>query len=177
MTTPSPLGRPAHELSDQELEQQGKQAHATRNHVFLHGTVAQFSHHTSRMLELELEYLRRYPKRTWQGFSGGGEQSEIEALRSSLAVTVMQLQLLISPPSTPHGDVPVADDPARALLRRLAAAEGGRLHKLEVHQISRELGLDRTTLAKMYSGDDPLITTDRENRVITDRGRRVAAED
>lgn len=60
-------GRPVGELSDQELETQGKQAHDTRNWVFLHGTAEQFANHTDRMLALEHEYLRRHPKRTWQG--------------------------------------------------------------------------------------------------------------
>ena len=60
-------GRPAAELSDEELETQGKQLHDSRNWVFLHGSAAQFETHTQRMLELEQEYLRRFPKRTWQG--------------------------------------------------------------------------------------------------------------
>ncbi|MEI2775950.1 MAG: DUF6158 family protein [Tetrasphaera sp.] len=63
-------GVPASELSDEELEAQGKQAHDTRNWVFLHGSAEQFAHHTDRMLELEQEYLRRHPKRTWQGTAG-----------------------------------------------------------------------------------------------------------
>jgi hypothetical protein len=67
-----PTGVPARELSDDELERQGTQAHATRNWVFLHGTAEQFRHHTERMLELEQEYLRRHPKRTWQGVAEGG---------------------------------------------------------------------------------------------------------
>ena len=46
MTTMGPpeyLGRPARELSDEELEQQGKNAHDTRNWVFLHGTADQWN--------------------------------------------------------------------------------------------------------------------------------------
>ena len=69
------LGRPARELSDEELERQGKSAHDTRNWVFLHGTAEQFATHTARMLELEQEYLRRHPKRTWQG-TGGAPSDE-----------------------------------------------------------------------------------------------------
>ncbi|HEX2551309.1 MAG TPA: DUF6158 family protein, partial [Nocardioidaceae bacterium] len=68
--TENPAGRPAADLSDEELATQGKQLHDSRNWVFLHGSAAQFETHTTRMLELEQEYLRRYPKRTWQG-SGG----------------------------------------------------------------------------------------------------------
>jgi hypothetical protein len=141
MTTPDHLGRPASELTDSELEQQGTNAHATRNWVFLHGTAEQFATHTSRMLELEQEYLRRYPKRTWQGSGGAADVS------------------------------PSYDDPAAELLRRLAAAPGGRLHKLEVHQLAREVGLDRATLAKLYTADPPLLTTEQQDRVITDAGR------
>ncbi|TDO34758.1 hypothetical protein EV643_12515 [Kribbella sp. VKM Ac-2527] len=144
MTTPDHLGRPAAELTDAELEQQGTNAHATRNWVFLHGTAEQFATHTARMLELEQEYLRRYPKRTWQG-SGAADGS------------------------------PSYDDPAAELLRRLAAAPGGRLHKLEVHQLAREVGLDRATLAKLYTADPPLLTTEQQDRVVTDAGQEWLA--
>ncbi|MEO5708243.1 MAG: DUF6158 family protein, partial [Nocardioidaceae bacterium] len=67
MTDTVPTGRPATELSDEELETQGKQLHDSRNWMFLHGSAAQFETHTKRMLELEQEYIRRFPKRTWQG--------------------------------------------------------------------------------------------------------------
>ena len=63
-------GVPARELSDEELERQGVHAHAMRHWVFLHGTAEQFRTHTERMLELEQEYLRRHPQRTWQGTGG-----------------------------------------------------------------------------------------------------------
>src|ERR1700709_2148780 len=65
-------GIPARELADEELERQGVHAHAMRHWVFLHGTADQFRTHTERMLELEQEYLRRHPQRTWQGVGGGG---------------------------------------------------------------------------------------------------------
>jgi hypothetical protein len=94
MTETPSTGRPAAELSDEELATQGKQLHDTRNWMFLHGTAAQFETHTKRMLELEQEYLRRFPKRTWQG------------VEADLAVAT---------------DV---DDPVRALLRRVADAGG-----------------------------------------------------
>ena len=66
-------GIPARELSDEELERQGVHAHAMRHWVFLHGTAEQFRTHTERMLELEQEYLRRHPQRTWQGSGGEAE--------------------------------------------------------------------------------------------------------
>jgi Family of unknown function (DUF6158) len=151
MTAQDSPGRSASELSDEELEQQGKQAHDTRNWVFLHGSAAQFATHTVRMLELEQEYLRRHPKRTWQG-SGGAVDSEAPS--------------------------PVAaGDPAVALLRRVADAPGGRLHKLEVHQAAREVGLDRAALAKLYTAEPKLLATEQQDRVITEAGlSRIASQ-
>jgi len=134
------LGRPASQLSDDELAAQGKQAHDTRNWVFLHGSAEQFAHHTTRMLELENEYLRRFPQRTWQGTAGS---------------------------ATP----PPSEDPEGDFLRRIAAAPGGRMHRLEAHQAAREVGLDPTALARLYNADPPLLATDRQDRVITDAGR------
>ena len=64
-------GVPAAELSDEDLEREGTHAHETRNWVFLHGTAEQYKTHTERMLELEQEYIRRHPKRTWQGADAG----------------------------------------------------------------------------------------------------------
>lgn len=135
-------GRPAGELTDEELEQQGKNAHDTRNWVFLHGTAEQFATHTARMLELEQEYLRRHPKRTWQG--SGGVRDDVE-------------------------------DPVGELLRTIAEAPGGRMNKLEVHQLARAVGLDRQALAGLYNADPPLLTTDRADRVVTDAGREWLA--
>jgi hypothetical protein len=174
MTTtarPGYLGRPARELSDEELEQQGKNAHETRNWVFLHGTADQFATHTARMLELEQEYLRRHPKRTWQG-SGGAptDGSQVAVLRKALHGIILQLDALLEPWPRDDHDLAV-DDPVLALLREVAAAAGGRMNKLEVHQLAREVGLERATLAKLYSGDQPLLQTDRQDRVITDAGR------
>jgi hypothetical protein len=166
-----PPGRPARELTDEELEQQGKSAHDTRNWVFLHGTAEQFATHTARMLELEQEYLRRHPKRTWQG-SGGAptDESQAAVLRTALRGVVAQLQGLLEPPTARGDDLPAADDPADIVLRRIAEA-GGRMHKLEVHQLAREAGLDRQALAALYNGEPALLTTDKQDRVLTDAGR------
>ena len=137
--TEIPTGRPAAELSDEELATQGKQLHDSRNWVFLHGSAAQFETHTRRMLELEQEYLTRFPKRTWQGI---------------------------------EGDAPEApDDPVRALLQQVADAPGGRLHKLEVHQIARLCGLERAALAELYKAEPQLLATEKQDRVITEAGR------
>lgn len=172
MTTADGIGRPATELSDEELEQQGKHAHDTRNWVFLHGTAEQFATHTARMLELEQEYVRRHPKRTWQGSGGAPDpDSDIRVLRSALRGIIAQLEGLLEPrPSGDAGQLP-GEDPAVALLRRVAEAPGGRMHKLEVHQAAREVGLERAALAKLYTREPKLLTTENEDRVITDEGR------
>jgi Family of unknown function (DUF6158) len=151
------VGRPVGELTDEELEQQGTQAHETRNWVFLHGSAEQFAHHTTRMLELEQEYLRRHPKRTWQG--SGGAPSDV--LPDPVPVA-----------ATAH------EDPELAFLERVAHAPGGRLHKLEAHQAAREVGLDRSAVARLYTAQPALLVTERQDRVITEAGRqRLAAVD
>lgn len=166
------LGRAARELTDDELEQQGKTAHETRNWVFLHGTADQFATHTARMLELEQEYLRRHPKRTWQGSGGAAtDESQAAVLRVALRGILVQLEALVEPPPVEHDDAAAAADPVAGLLRRVAEAPGGRLNRLEVHQLAREVGLERAALARLYSGDPPLLATDRQDRVITDAGR------
>jgi len=175
MTTtarPEYLGRPARDLSDEELEQQGKNAHDTRNWVFLHGTADQFATHTARMLELEQEYLRRYPKRTWQGSGGAAtDESQVAVLRKALRGDILQLEALLESPQVEEPETPGVDDPVAALLRQVAAAEGGRMNKLEVHQLAREVGLDRGALARLYNADPPLLRTEKQDRVITDDGR------
>ena len=104
---PAPLGRAAADLTDAELEEQGTHAHATRNWVFLHGTAEQFARHTERMLELEQEYLRRHPQRTWQGT--GGEVREVdEATRLRLALRGLQRSIEALLAQSPQG----ADDSA-----------------------------------------------------------------
>lgn len=80
-------GVPASELSDEDLEHQGTQTHLTRSWVFLHGTAEQFQTHTERMLELEQEYLRRHPKRTWQGTEAGGQPGDERDLLARFAAT------------------------------------------------------------------------------------------
>lgn len=172
MTTADGLGRPATELSDEELEQQGKHAHDTRNWVFLHGTAEQFATHTARMLELEQEYLRRHPKRTWQGSGGAPDpDSDITVLRSALRGIIAQLEGLLDRRPSGVAEHETVVDPVVALLRRVAEAPGGRMHKLEVHQAAREIGLERAALARLYTGDPKLLATADGDRVITDEGR------
>ena len=137
-------GRPVQELTDEELESQGTQAHETRNWVFLHGSAEQFANHTARMLALEQEYLRRHPKRTWQG-SGGAATKPVDS--------VEQL-----------------GDPVRCLLAKIAKQPGGRMHKLELHQAARECHLTREALAAMYNKENQLLVADRYDRVLTANG-------
>lgn len=166
------VGRPATELTDEELEQQGTQAHATRNWVFLHGSAEQFARHTSRMLELEQEYLRRHPKRTWQGSGGAPVDPEATAAawRATLSGVIRQLQSLIDRPGPPPPERQPIADPAEAFLTMLLAA-GGSMHKLEAHQAAREAGLDRAALADLYRADPPFVTANGDARLLTDRGR------
>lgn len=178
MATSDNVGRPVRELSDEELEQQGKAAHDTRNWVFLNGTAEQFATHTTRMLQLEQEYVRRHPKRTWQGSGGAAEQaSELDVLRLAIRGIAAQLEGLLEQTHVAGQHAPqVVDDPVDALLAMVAASPSGRMHKLELHQAAREVGLDRAALAKLYTGEPRLLTTEQQDRVITDAGRARLGE-
>lgn len=168
-------GVPARDLSDEDLERQGVHAHAMRHWVFLHGTADQFRTHTERMLELEQEYLRRHPQRTWQGSGGGAAApSRDERIRDlvqtfSRAVTT----LLDEEPSAtaPQERGRAAEEAQTALLQRFAEAPEGRLHKLEAHQIARQLAPDSHLVARLYRQDPPLLQAERDMRVLTDAGR------
>lgn len=182
-----PTGVPARELSDEELERQGTHAHATRNWVFLHGTAEQFAHHTERMLELEKEYLRRHPKRTWQGSAeAGGEVDEATRLRTALRGLVTQIESVLAESDPlpgngstagPGGAAGLPDGSAgvAALLAEVADAPGGRLHRLELHQAARRAGLPRADVAQLYRSEPPLLAADGADRVITDAGREWLA--
>ncbi|MCW2725103.1 MAG: hypothetical protein JWN35_2024 [Frankiales bacterium] len=165
-------GRPARELSDEELEQQGTHAHATRNWVFLHGTAEQYARHTERMLELEQEYLRRHPKRTWQG-AGDAPQELDEATRLRFALRGLQRQIdALLADAEPQESAGPDGAQVGNLLRRVSAA-GGRMHKLELHQTARELGIAPAGLAALYRGPQPLLRTEKDERVLTDAGLAV----
>ena len=170
-------GIPARELSDEELERQGVHAHAMRHWVFLHGTAEQFRTHTERMLELEQEYLRRHPQRTWQGLGGGaGAPSRDDRIRDlvqtfSRAITALLEEQPSGAAVAQGADRPSAEEAQVALLRRFAEAPDGRLHKLEAHQIARQLTPDSHLVASLYRQDPPLLLAERDVRVITDAGR------
>jgi hypothetical protein len=140
-------GVPARELSDDELERQGVQAHATRHWVFLHGTAEQFRTHTQRMLELEQEYLRRHPQRTWQGRDDTGLRATGTGSDADRAVAQARL------------------------LTEFAQAPGGRMHKLEAHQLARQVVSDARLVAALYKQNPPLLRTDGDQREITEAGR------
>ncbi|WP_239521692.1 DUF6158 family protein [Geodermatophilus sabuli] len=168
-------GVPASDLSDEELERQGVHAHAMRHWVFLHGTTDQFRTHTERMLELEQEYLRRHPQRTWQG-SGGGSvvPSRDERIRDLVQTFSRAITSLLDeePPSVASGGQPWNPEEAQVeLLRAFAEAPEGRLHKLEAHQIARQLSPDSHLVARLYRQDPPLLQAERDMRVLTDAGR------
>ncbi len=179
------LGVPARELTDAELERQGVRAHATRHWVFLHGTAEQFRTHTSRMLELEQEYLRRHPQRTWQGAGGvdgstGGAVARDARIRDLIHMLTTEVLTLLdenAAASAPGGAA--AHDPAVAktkLLAAFAAAPGGSLHKLEAHQIARTIAPNARLVAQLYKQDPPLLRAAGDNRIITDAGRAWLAE-
>ena len=173
-------GVPARELNDEELERQGVHAHATRHWVFVHGTAEQFRTHTQRMLELEQEYLRRHPQRTWQGSGGTDSGAAVAQARNTRirdlihALSVEVLSLLDgdaasgAPGEAAAGDI--ADGQAK-LLAAFAAAPEGRLHKLEAHQISRSVTPNAKLVASLYKHDPPLLEAVGDMRVITDAGR------
>ena len=56
-------GVPPEQLSDEDLERELEHLHETRHDTFLHGSDDALAFHTSRMNELEQEYLRRNPDR------------------------------------------------------------------------------------------------------------------
>ena len=49
------------------------------------------------------------------------------------------------------------------------------MHKLEAHQVARELGLAPAAVAELYRHDPPLLTTAGSERVLTDAGREFLA--
>ena len=49
------------DLSDDDLARELAHLHETRHETFLHGSEDALSAHTTRMLELEGEYVRRFP--------------------------------------------------------------------------------------------------------------------
>jgi hypothetical protein len=173
-------GVPATELSDEELERQGVHAHAMRHWVFLHGTAEQFRTHTERMLELEQEYLRRHPQRTWQGSGGGtAAPSREDRIRDLVRTFSSAIDAVLGEaPASEASDAPARDaETAQAeLLRRFAEAPDGRLHKLEAHQIARQLAPDSHLVARLYRQEPPLLQAERDMRVLTEAGRAWLAE-
>jgi hypothetical protein len=56
-------GVPASELSEEDLLRELAHLHETRHETFLHGSDDALGTHNRRTLELEAEYVRRYPGR------------------------------------------------------------------------------------------------------------------
>jgi hypothetical protein len=57
------VGVPATELTDDDLQRELAQLHRTRHDTFLHAPTEALQNHSERTAELELEYLRRWPRR------------------------------------------------------------------------------------------------------------------
>ena len=173
-------GVPARDLSDDDLERQGIQAHATRHWVFLHGTDEQFATHTQRMLELEAEYLRRHPRRTWQGSRNAATVvSREERIKDLVTTFTLAMNALLEEPATDAGQDAAAGrpaDPVAEILEGFAAAEGGRMHKLEAHQLTRALAPDSHVVAGLYRQDPPLLRAEGDLRAITPAGRGWLAQ-
>jgi hypothetical protein len=55
------VGVPASELSDEDLRRELRSVHDTRNDTLVPGSRAALETHTRRMLELEQEFLTRFP--------------------------------------------------------------------------------------------------------------------
>jgi hypothetical protein len=177
-------GVPARELGDAELERQGVKAHATRHWVFLHGTAEQFRTHTQRMLELEQEYLRRHPQRTWQG-TGGTDGATVSALArdarirdliNTLTTEVLGLLDDTAAVSAPANAQTTGSDTAKAELLAAFAQAGGSLHKLEAHQIARTIAPNARLVASLYKQDPPLLQADGDLRALTGAGWAWLAE-
>ncbi|MFD0593969.1 DUF6158 family protein [Catellatospora coxensis] len=61
---PEPTGGiPARDLPHEDLLRELAAIHRTRNETLRHGSDQSLSHHTARLLELETDYLRRFPTR------------------------------------------------------------------------------------------------------------------
>ena len=56
-------GVPPSQLSEQDLRRELEHVHVTRHETFLHGSHDALDAHTWRTVELEAEYLRRFPAR------------------------------------------------------------------------------------------------------------------
>jgi hypothetical protein len=59
-----PEGIPASELDDDDLRKELHSVHRTREDTFLNGSEQSLEEHTSRMFELEEEFMRRFPRET-----------------------------------------------------------------------------------------------------------------
>jgi hypothetical protein len=56
-----PNGIDPSELGDDDLRREVAHLHETRHETMLNGSEDALDHHTRRMLELETEFLRRFP--------------------------------------------------------------------------------------------------------------------
>jgi hypothetical protein len=130
------------------------------------------------MLELEDEYLRRHPQRTWQGSGRTGSDDNTDQRRDAKVRDLIHtlssevLALLDNAAQTPIASGVRDSKPAQAaLLRAFAAAPDGRLHKLEAHHVARSLAPNAALVASLYKQNPPLLRAEGDYRLITDTGR------
>jgi hypothetical protein len=62
-TADGELGVDPAALSDEDLLRELASLHETRHGTLRHGSEAALEHHNRRLMELESEYLRRFPQR------------------------------------------------------------------------------------------------------------------
>jgi hypothetical protein len=63
MTSEAPMGVPATELADEDLERELRHAHDKRHDILLEGTADQLRNHSVRTHELEAAYVDRFADR------------------------------------------------------------------------------------------------------------------
>jgi hypothetical protein len=63
LAEPTGAGVPGPELNDDDLLRELAELHRTRHDTLRHGSDQALMHHGQRLVELEAEYLRRYPAR------------------------------------------------------------------------------------------------------------------
>lgn len=57
------MGIDPRELTEEDLLRELRHLHVTRTDTLRHGSEDALAHHTTRMAEMEREYMRRFPER------------------------------------------------------------------------------------------------------------------
>src|SRR5687768_14396757 len=96
-----------------------------------------------------------------------GELPERHARRQALGMLIDEIEALLG--ADEQVEPTVRETAGRALLARFAEA-GGRLHKIEAHQLAREIGVPLAAVAGLYRHDPPLLGTSGNDRYLTNAG-------